>query len=107
MFRYRYLEKLAYRLEYARLMTRGALVFETAVLALMLGSNGGAAWGQTPTPMRDPAPQVVFKGGVDLVRVAAVVRDRKGRFVQDLSAHDFEVLDSGQPRPIADFRSDT
>jgi Ca-activated chloride channel family protein len=41
-----------------------------------------------------------------MVRVAAVVRDRKGRFVQDLTARDFEILDAGQAKPIADFRTD-
>jgi Ca-activated chloride channel family protein len=44
---------------------------------------------------------------VDLVRVAAVVRDKKGRFVPDLAARDFEVLESGARRPIADFEHDT
>jgi Ca-activated chloride channel family protein len=43
---------------------------------------------------------------VDLVRVSAVVRDRKGRFVRDLTARDFEVLDGGEVRPITDFRYD-
>ena len=52
------------------------------------------------------ADGITFTSSVDLVRVSAVVRDRKGRFVQDLSAHDFEVLDGGQPRPITDFRHD-
>jgi VWFA-related protein len=51
-------------------------------------------------------PTVTFRSAVDLVRVSAVVRDRKGRFVQDLSAHDFEVLDSGRARAITDFRRD-
>jgi Ca-activated chloride channel family protein len=41
-----------------------------------------------------------------MVRVAAVVRDHKGRFVQDLKANDFVVLDGGQTRNISDFRSD-
>src|SRR5919108_3982888 len=50
-------------------------------------------------------PVATFKSGVDLVRIAAVVRDHKGRFVRDLSARDFEVLESGRPRTIADFRS--
>ena len=53
-----------------------------------------------------PAPVVTFKAGVDLVRISAVVRDRKGRFVPDLTARDFEVLDAGRPQPIADFRPD-
>ena len=52
-------------------------------------------------------PVATFKSGVDVVRIAAVVRDHKGRFVRDLSAHDFEVLDGGWPRTITDFRPDT
>jgi Ca-activated chloride channel homolog len=67
------------------------------------------ARGQTPSapPTQPPPPTATFKAGVDMVRVAAVVRDRKGRFVQDLTARDFEILDTGRSRPIADFRSDT
>jgi Ca-activated chloride channel family protein len=52
------------------------------------------------------APVATFKSSVDLVRISAVVRDHKGRFVQDLSAHDFEVLDGGERRAITDFRTD-
>ena len=52
------------------------------------------------------APIATFKSSVDLVRVSAVVRDRKGRFVQDLSARDFEILDMGRPQPITDFHAD-
>jgi len=52
------------------------------------------------------APVATFTSGIDLVRVSAVVRDHKGRFVQDLSARDFEVFEGGQLRPIADFRRD-
>ncbi len=51
-------------------------------------------------------PAATFKSGVDLVQVSAVVRDRKGRFVENLSARDFEVLDAGVTRPISDFRRD-
>jgi Ca-activated chloride channel family protein len=41
-----------------------------------------------------------------MVRVAAIVRDQKGRFVRDLKIKDFEVLDGGFSRRIADFRTD-
>lgn len=54
----------------------------------------------------DQAPAATFKASVDLVRIAAVVRDRKGRFVQDLTRRDFEILDGGERRPISDFRQD-
>lgn len=58
-----------------------------------------------PAPAQGPqAPVATFKTGVDLVRVTAVVRDRRGRFVEDLSKRDFEVIDNGAARPITDFR---
>jgi Ca-activated chloride channel family protein len=58
---------------------------------------------QTGTP---PDAVATFKSSIDLVRISAVVRDRKGRFVPDLKAGDFEVLENGRPRTITDFRHD-
>jgi Ca-activated chloride channel homolog len=52
------------------------------------------------------SPVASFKSSVDMVRVAAVVRDQKGRFVRDLKVNDFEILDGGSSRRIADFRTD-
>ena len=52
------------------------------------------------------APVARFSSGIDLVSVSAFVRDHKGRFVDNLTARDFEILDAGQLRPIADFRRD-
>jgi Ca-activated chloride channel family protein len=43
---------------------------------------------------------------VDLVTVSAVVRDRDGRLVGTLTRGDFEIIDSGVPRPITDFRTE-
>jgi VWFA-related protein len=54
---------------------------------------------QTPTPK--------FKSSVDIVSVSAVVRDRKGRFVRDLSQADFTVAEAGQARKILDFRAES
>jgi Ca-activated chloride channel family protein len=54
-----------------------------------------------------PAQQPTFKSGIDLVTVTATVRDRKGRLVPGLGITDFEVLDNGERRPIADFRAET
>ncbi|HXG56228.1 MAG TPA: VWA domain-containing protein [Vicinamibacterales bacterium] len=51
-----------------------------------------------------PAEQ--FKSSVDVVSVSAVVRDRKGRFVRDLSQRDFVIADAGQSKQILDFRSE-
>src|SRR5213592_4306368 len=60
----------------------------------------------SPRAMGQQPPVATFKAGVDLVQISAVVRDRKGRFVENLAAHDFEVTDSGQVRTISDFRRD-
>jgi Ca-activated chloride channel family protein len=66
-----------------------------------------AGWAEVAAQSADPqAPVATFRSGVDLVRVSAVVRDRRGRFVRDLAKRDFEVLERGITRPILDFRQD-
>ena len=76
-------------------MKRGSLIAALTAMATVAFTDA-QAWTQQPT----------FKAGVDLVRVAAVVRDQKGRFVQDLTAKDFEVFEAGTLRRITDFRRD-
>jgi len=51
-------------------------------------------------------PVATFTSSVELVRVSAVVRDRKGRFVKDLEIRDFEVLEGSEIRRIEEFRHD-
>ncbi len=78
---------------------RGKLLLAAAVLAC------GFFSGSVETTAQE-TPIAAFTSSVDLVRVTAVVRDRKGRFVADLSKRDFEILDGGVRRPISDFRPD-
>ena len=52
-------------------------------------------------------PAAVFKSSVDLVSMAAIVRDGRGKIVQSLRREDFEVLDSGKTRPILDLRTES
>ena len=84
---------------YARSMASGKLIIGGTLLTLLLGSQGTRAQEQTP-------PVASFKSSVDMVRIAAVVRDRKGRFVTDLTARDFEVVDGDQTRAISDLQRD-
>src|SRR4051812_27661948 len=79
-------------------MTRGQLITGTLLLTLLIGP-GVTAQDQTP-------PVATFKSSIDMVRIAAVVRDGKGRFVRDLTARDFEVLDAGRTRPISNLQND-
>src|SRR4051812_1231004 len=80
-------------------MKRGKLITGATILTVLVAIGGARAQDQAP-------PVAAFKSSVDLVRVAAVVRDQKGRFVQDLTARDFEVLDGGQTRAITDLQRD-
>src|SRR5205823_10394659 len=73
----------------------------SVILSIVVAVGASAAGQTVQTP-----PIATFKSSVDLVRISAIVRDHKGRFVQDLSAKDFVILDAGQPRRIADFRKD-
>jgi Ca-activated chloride channel homolog len=47
-----------------------------------------------------------FRSAVQAVAVSAVVRDRKGRYVRDLSREDFELFDRGIRRRLTDFRAE-
>jgi Ca-activated chloride channel homolog len=90
----------------ARSETSGSVVRGLAPTLVWGRTAGSIVWGQAAGQTSTQPPVATFKGGVDMVRVAAVVRDRKGRFVQDLTARDFEILDTGQTKAIADFRTD-
>jgi len=65
---------------------------------------GQALSGQSSTAV--PPAALTFRTGVDRVLVSTVVRDRAGKLVTDLHQKDFEVLDTGERRPIVDFRAD-
>lgn len=50
-----------------------------------------------------PTPTATFRAGVDLVRVSAVVHDRRGRPVLGLSRADFELDENGERLSILEF----
>jgi Ca-activated chloride channel family protein len=79
------------------------LVLLTVAIALAGATEAGGF--QADPQQLEQVP--TFRSSVDLVRVTAIVRDHKGRFVQDLTVHDFEVLDGGERRPIAEFSRDS
>ena len=83
-------------------MTARQAAFAAAVAVLLWPGSAGAQ-GSSGQPS-DPAP--TFRSSVDVVSIAAVVRDRKGRFVSDLSRDDFIVVEAGQPKPIIGFESE-
>jgi VWFA-related protein len=76
-------------------------VLVAAAATLLPGLAGAQGTSGQPA---DPTPK--FRSSVDLVSVAAVVRDRKGRFVFDLSREDFIVVEGGQQREIVGFEAE-
>jgi len=74
------------------------------IALMMLGTSLVA--GRPAPALGQDGPPPTFKSGVDLVRITAIVRDRKGRFARDLTVKDFAVFDNGIARPISDFRHD-
>lgn len=61
---------------------------------------------QAPAALpQEQAPAATFRSGVEVVTVAAAVRDSRGRVVRDLTKADFQVFDDGVSTRIQDFYS--
>lgn len=75
------------------------------LLAALLLVGAVASWPQQPRA-QEAERRPVFRSGVQLVSLTAVVRDTRGKVVTSLTLDDFEVLDSGQPRPILNLRTE-
>ena len=61
---------------------------------------------QQPAAGQPPAgdqPGVTFRVEINYVEVDAAVFDRQGRFVNDLTRDDFQVLEDGQPQDVSAF----
>jgi VWFA-related protein len=68
----------------------------------MLAAQGGAST-QQPAGAAVEQPGVTFRAEVNYVEVDARVLDAQERFVADLSAADFQVLEDGKPQQITVF----
>jgi VWFA-related protein len=78
-------------------MHGGMMTAMSACLAVWASSPAvGASWTQAPT----------FRVGVERVAISATVRTPRGRPVTGLAAADFQLIDSGRPRRIVEFRAD-
>ncbi|MFL6231196.1 MAG: VWA domain-containing protein [Pyrinomonadaceae bacterium] len=74
-----------------------------ALLCLAL-LNQTTALAQQPQPTPRPtSDDEVIKLNTELVQLRAVVTDRKGQIVENLSKDDFAVSENGQPREVSFF----
>jgi Ca-activated chloride channel family protein len=80
-------------------------VFGTRLLCAALLLSGLAAVSSSPVAGQEAGDQPVFRSSVDLVSVAAVVRDKRGKVMRSLTREDFRLIDAGQQRPFVDFRT--
>ncbi|HSC25906.1 MAG TPA: VWA domain-containing protein [Vicinamibacterales bacterium] len=80
---------------------RRSILAAAAACLLPVGSADGQ---ERPAQTTEPAPK--FRSSVDLVSIAAVVRDRKGRFVSDLSRDDFIVVEAGERKELVGFETE-
>ena len=88
-------------------MTGGTVLTGIIGVVFAIAANQARPQAQpAQPPAGQQAPATRFRSSVDLVSVAAVVRDRKGRFVKDLVQKDFEIVEAGVRRPIIDFRAE-
>ncbi len=88
------------------MLRRLAATAASAALLLMAAPVGAQTPPAPSSPPTTPDQAVRFKSAVDLVSVSAVVRDKKGRFVSDLSREDFIVVEGGERRSIIGFQAE-
>src|SRR5687768_12971521 len=58
-------------------------------ISMLVAAATGVTGQQAQAPPK-PAPEAVFRGGVELVEVTVSVVDENGQAVTDLTIHDFE-----------------
>src|SRR2546421_7337116 len=74
-----------------------------AILALLALTSASLPLRAQTTPNREQQEEVVRVGSNEVV-LDAVVRDKKGRVVKDLSPSDFEVYEDGVRQDVTSFR---
>jgi len=74
----------------------------TTALASLLVCTPAVAYQQTSSSAAKPT----FRSAVDLVSIAAVVRDRHGRFARGLRKEDFVIEEGGARRDVIEFHAD-
>ena len=81
-------------------MKRQSVVALTVAFLTSVGTVFAQGQGQPQAPQQPP---ITFRAEVNYVEVDARVLDQQGRFIGDLKAEDFEVLEDGKPQKVSAF----
>ena len=73
------------------------------VIAAALAAAPRASQAPTPAQPDRQMPPVTFRVEVNYVEVDATVVDKKGDFVDNLQASDFQVFEDGKPQAVTNF----
>jgi VWFA-related protein len=81
------------------------MILRAVVAAAILAQAAAPPHPDPPAALQGqrPSQPPVIRSGVTLVQVDAIVTDKDGRFVGDLSPADFELLEEGAPQSIQTF----
>ena len=60
---------------------------------------------QQPPPQEPPPAPLTFRAEANFVEVHAIVTDRDGAFVRDLTAEDFQIIEDGQEIDVKPVKS--
>jgi VWFA-related protein len=86
------------------LSNRWRLVLSVVVAVAALAAALRASQSPAPPPQADrQMPPLTFRVEINYVEVDATVVDKKGDFVDNLQASDFQVLEDGKPQTISSF----
>lgn len=75
-------------------------------LLLAAVAASGPVHGQAPQTPSQPVPQqppITFRAEVNYVEVDARVVDAQGKFIPDLAAGDFQIIEDGKPQTVTAF----
>jgi VWFA-related protein len=81
---------------------RRTVVLFTLIASTAVGSSRVIAQ-QSARVETAQQPTITFKSGIEAVTVTAIVRNRRGKVIKDLTKSDFELIDSGVSRQINEF----
>ena len=72
-------------------------------MLLTVVATGNPVRGQAPQAAPPQQPPITFRAEINYIEVDARVLDAQGKFIPDLRAGDFQVIEDGKPQAVTAF----